>query len=184
MDDTHISRARDELTRLERRESELLSQLEIVRLEAGKLTAFLEVASRYQQGGQVSGLVEAAAKSRPTPREGTKGAALVEAALAAIRKAGHPLSIGELVEAVTAAGLAIGGQREGPNLAGFLSRSDLIVFRRGVGWSEAAAKQIGSVGGKDASSAPTLPVSGSGNPPGIDWGHPEQAGSAPAGGGI
>ena len=135
-----------DIERFNAKEVRLVADLEAVRAERQKLIHFCEMASKYS-GVEIAGAsgtqVGEATRSRvcygALPRPGSKTANLVEAVLDAIDKAGHPLAIKDLVSAVHARDLTIGGANEAANLAGYLSRDKRIQYARGIGWSRATA---------------------------------------------
>ncbi|WP_423605667.1 hypothetical protein [Sphingomonas sp. MS122] len=82
---------------------------------------------------------------------------MVDVAIAAIEEAGKPVPIGDLLDAVLAAGFTLGGADQKSNLAGYLSRDPRVASRgRNVGWdiirSEEAASEPAS---DDAASSTT-----------------------------
>jgi hypothetical protein len=59
----------------------------------------------------------------------------VDSAIEAIETAGHPVMIGDLLDAVLAAGHVLGGADQKSNLAGYLSRDPRVLsLGRSVGW--------------------------------------------------
>ncbi len=74
----------------------------------------------------------------------------MDAAIEAIRTAGQPLPIGDLLDAVIAQGFKFGGQDHKSNLAGYLSRDPRVVSRgRGVGWDIADEERHGLIEGEE-----------------------------------
>jgi hypothetical protein len=139
MDDGVVERARADLAKLEERESSLAVQLRDVRERADKLRAFLDVYRQYAQTSSVQDV--AASAPRPPSRRskegltpGTRGANLEEVAFQAVKRAGRPQEIGQLLAEVRGAGLEPGGARPATNLSSVLSRSNRLRFDRGVGW--------------------------------------------------
>lgn len=116
-----------DLAKLRAREAKLEAELAAIRAEREKLTVFVEVGKRYSPDFPT---ITSASAVRP----GTKSAALVDAAIAAIERAARPLLIAELVNATRDAGLVIGGKNDSGNLAGYLSRDPRVSFHRNVGW--------------------------------------------------
>lgn len=75
---------------------------------------------------------------RPGLRPHSRAGQIEKAAIRAIQKAKHPLSIGELLDAVTKAGFEIHGTRPKTNLSSVLGRSQKIYYDHPDGWKFAA----------------------------------------------
>jgi hypothetical protein len=129
--DALVSAARAELARIEGRIARLEAELVAARSESSKLEAFLEVAARLSVAPKLPSEGQPQRAGRPS---GSKSATLVNTSIEAIRAAGRPLSIGNLIAAIRDAGLQVGGQNETANLAGYLSRDPRVKFTRNVGW--------------------------------------------------
>jgi len=138
MDDM-LAKAMADLGELERREADLVAALGELRPEITKLRDFIEMWQRYAAGNPsvIGGLGRVAKPSRKAARRpvmsGT-GVVMGDAAVKALRDAGRPLTIGQILEAVQQAGVAVGGERPKTNLSSVLSRRDDLQYEQGVGW--------------------------------------------------
>lgn len=126
-------------------------QLTRARAELADLEGFVRTFERYSL--RVDGPREARErgknKDRGVAARGTQARQLVDTCIDAIREAGHPVRIGDLLETVLATGLTLGGNDQKSNLAGYLSRDPRVhSLGRFVGWdiveTEGAASEPGS----------------------------------------
>lgn len=119
------------------RARETLAQAEA---EVSDLDAFLRTLRRYVAPAESAddNIIDREHRRnnvRTVPAAGSRARELVDAAISAIRKAGKPLMIGDLLDAVNAAGFTLGGSDHKSNLAGYLSRDPRVESRgRNVGW--------------------------------------------------
>ena len=96
--------------------------------EVARWTTFIEM---YRQLGG-----GAAQSPRPATASG-RGSKLIEteeAAVVAIKAAGRPMKTDELIAAITAAGIEVGGQSPSATLSARLSRAPSLVNDRKRGW--------------------------------------------------
>ncbi|HEX8667209.1 MAG TPA: hypothetical protein VF727_02425 [Allosphingosinicella sp.] len=122
--------------------------------EAADLQGFLRTLERYVGPTAANGTERNAREHGKNfggdlPKPGTRARALGDAAVEAIKAAGRPLPIGDLLDVVLAAGFTLGGADQKSNLAGYLSRDPRVVsLGRNVGWTivetEEAAPEPGS----------------------------------------
>src|SRR5690349_13587656 len=109
--------------------------------EAADLQAFLRTLERYaspMDTGRTSGTDSEHGKNqaRALSKPGSRARELVDTAMQAIREAGRPLPIGDLLDAVLEAGFTLGGSDQKSNLAGYLSRDPRVASRgRNIGWA-------------------------------------------------
>lgn len=173
--DDIVARARADLQRAVAQADRARATLATAEAEISDLTAFLRTLDRYagplENGGENTNKSEHRRnESRGIGHPGSRGRALVDAAIEAIRTAGKPLPIGALLDAVLAAGHTLGGSDQKSNLAGYLSRDPRVASRgRSVGWdlveTEEAAPEPASgeaassinEGGTDERSTLTVP---------------------------
>lgn len=108
--------------------------------EVADLEAFLRTLERYvglsEPGTSPRTDAEHSENTgRTAPKPGSRAHELVNSAIEAIRAAGKPLMIGDLLEHVLHAGFTLGGKDLKSNLAGYLSRDPRVhSLGRSVGW--------------------------------------------------
>lgn len=130
-----IARAQGDLQRAEAAALRAREALAKAEAEASDLKAFIRTYQRYVEEPTASRDTEHSANARPIAKTGSRARELVDAAIEAIKAAGKPLPIGDLLDAVLAEGHVVGGTDQKSNLAGYLSRDPRIVSRgRSVGW--------------------------------------------------
>ncbi len=128
VDSETIERAKADLAKCRATIARALAQLETAKTEEHRLSVFLEVAEQYSQEEADSGSV------RRNPSAPPKTVILVEKVIEIIKQAGKPLTISELVQALTNRGLEIGGEKPHSNLAGYLSRDTRVKYLKEQGW--------------------------------------------------
>ena len=153
--DDIVARAKGDLQRALASAEKARSALRTAEAEASDLQAFLRTLERYAAPVRVSedsgNTTEHSKNSSGTvSKPGTRARALVDTSIEAIVNAGHPLLIGDLLDAVLAAGHTLGGADQKSNLAGYLSRDPRVhSLGRSVGWdlvrNEEAASEPGSI---------------------------------------
>lgn len=133
--DDIIARARGDLQRAESAAQRAREALAKAEAEAADLQAFIRTYQRYVSEPSPSTAREHGVNARQPAKAGSRARELVDAAIDAIKAAGKPLPISDLLYAVMAAGHTVGGADQKSNLAGYLSRDPRIVSRgRAIGW--------------------------------------------------
>lgn len=155
-----VARANADLQRALQEAATARTILAAAEMEVADLQAFLRTLARYSNAspGKTKGGSDSEHgqnSGRAVPAVGSRARDLVDTAIAAIRAARRPLLIGDLLDAVNAAGFTLGGSDHKSNLAGYLSRDPRVESRgRNVGWvvleDEEAAPEAAS--GETASS--------------------------------
>lgn len=149
--DSIVARVQVDLQQALTRAAKARAALEQSEQEVADLQAFLRTFERYAGAVSVGTFAshsnEHSGNKRQVAQAGTRGRELVDVSIAAIKHRGAPVKIGELLDAVLAAGLTLGGTDQKSNLAGYLSRDPRVVSRgRSVGWdlveTEGAAEAL------------------------------------------
>lgn len=143
--DDIVERAHGDLQEALGRAAKARAQLSEAEKDISDLQAFLRTLKRYATPAVFSGAREHVANTGLSPAGmGSRGRNLVDVCICAIRKSGRPLKIGELLDIVLKAGIAIGGMDQKSNLAGYLSRDSRVETRgRSVGWDVVETVGIG-----------------------------------------
>lgn len=148
-----VARATADLQRAEAAASRAREALARAEAEVADLSAFLRTLERYAAPvTRAEGMRGALEHGKNTARSfgnSSRGTQMVDVAISVIREAGKPVPIGDLLDAVLAAGFTLGGADQKSNLAGYLSRDPRVASRgRNVGWdiieNEEAASKPGS----------------------------------------
>lgn len=138
--DDIVARANADLQLALSRAEEARRTLAACEAEVSDLQAFLRTLERYaspvRSGEEIGNSKEHGEnKVSVIARPGTRARGLVDASIEAITSAGKPLKIGDLLDAVLAAGHVLGGSDQKSNLAGYLSRDPRVhSLGRSVGW--------------------------------------------------
>jgi hypothetical protein len=127
-----VERAQSDLNRLQSEAHALRERLADIQQKITKVSAYLEMAKLYGDGGVIESVTSARA-SRAQPMGVSYRA--VAMCVTAIREARKPLHTRELLEILRQQGLEIGGVNPIANLSGFLSRSSELRNSRTHGWS-------------------------------------------------
>jgi hypothetical protein len=135
MDDLMLSKARADYDALQKREAQLSSDLEAVRAKLVKVRDFLELYDHYTADRSAPLAARGGNGRKRSPVRTGIGASVTATAIEVLRDAHRPMKIGELLEAVTAKGHVIGGERPATNLSSILSRSDHVRYEHGIGWN-------------------------------------------------
>ena len=153
--DPVLTKARADAAALSVRCANLEDELKNAQSELNKLTAFIEVYEKYAVGekylphhGYRSKEPEKVASFKKRGlRPGSNGAAMVDASIGALKAAGKPLQITELLDAVRASGVTVTGVRPATNLSSALSRSPEVRYEHPIGWrltlTDPSPQQIG-----------------------------------------
>lgn len=150
-----VARVSVDLQRAETAVAMHRNSLAAAEAEVTELRVFLKTLDRYRGTGGDGGTRQdqreqgANTPAKGIPRLGTMARQLVDTSIAAMREAGRPVPIGELLDHVLAAGLPVGGNDQKSNLAGYLSRDPRVKsLGRTLGWTtveeEEAAPQPAS----------------------------------------
>lgn len=134
-----IARASLDLRRAEAAAARAREALTRAEADIADLSAFLRTLERYTGSGiEIGNTRSISEHSKNTVQaigNGSRGAKMVDVAISAIRDAGKPLPIGDLLDAVLEAGFAVGGVDQKSNLAGYLSRDPRVAsLGRNIGW--------------------------------------------------
>ena len=156
--DDIVARANADLQRALSRAQRARTDLANAEQEAADLQAFLRTLERYSSDAPARAEREHDKNERAPAKPGSRARDLVDYAILAIKHAGKPQTIGELLDAVLAGGHTVGGTDQKSNLAGYLSRDPRLISRgRAIGWdlaeNEEAAPEPAS--GETASSTAT-----------------------------
>lgn len=136
----------DLLTLAIRRRSEIDREISALRLEANELDAFIEMHNKMKARLQANPPVSpqaptipyqisdsegntSATKPSPTPKS-----EIVKAAVGVVREHQKPVPLGDLCDALTAAGVVIGGNDPKANLSAKLGQSSELISLRKLGW--------------------------------------------------
>lgn len=137
--DSIVARVQADLQQALAKASKARSLLDECEREAADLQAFLRTFERYAApagaGGGLTQGSEHGSNKRAVAQVGSRARQLVDVSIATIRRKGAPVKIGDLLDAVLAEGLTLGGSDQKSNLAGYLSRDPRVASRgRSVGW--------------------------------------------------
>ncbi|HQS67984.1 MULTISPECIES: hypothetical protein [unclassified Novosphingobium] len=129
------------LSKVEKAQAALAS----AQAEVSDLKAFLRTYQRYATASISTPGAERASSTFGPSKLGSRGRELVDTCITAIREAGHPIKIGDLLDIVLASGMPVGGSDQKSNLAGYLSRDPRVISRgRSVGWDVDETESVAS----------------------------------------
>ena len=138
--DDIVARASADLQRALSSAEQSRAALAVAEAEVVELKGFLRRFERYAPmlalGGKPVSINEHVENNRRNELAlGSRGRELVDTAIEAIKSAGRPMKIGELLDVVLEAGMKLGGSDQKSNLAGYLSRDPRVhSLGRSIGW--------------------------------------------------
>lgn len=140
--DDIITRANADLQRARASAARAKEALARAEKEVADLQAFIRTFERYTGASVSQAFGEHSVNMGISQRTSGRAKEMVDVAIAAIEERGSPMLIGELLDAVLAAGHVIGGRDQKSNLAGYLSRDPRVrSVGRNIGWDVVSFEQ-------------------------------------------
>lgn len=135
-----LSKARTELTRVQREVSRLQELLNNAQALETKIMHYIEMVERFESGSgdpagdKVAHTHSVGATDKPKPASSGVSYDAVRATIRILREEGKPIRTVDLLPKLKMQGIEIGGNNPVANLSGFLSRSPELTANRSLGW--------------------------------------------------